>query len=100
MIRESPEVIEFNKWRGFGHISMDQKGTVPGVSWIKVDESPDRIVYFQTGAVGILPKKKSERNQEINLDQQDEVLLVSSFLQLPDLVFQLPNCIWYIKFTF
>ncbi len=36
----SPEVIEFNKWRGFGHISMDQKGTVPGASRIKVFPNP------------------------------------------------------------
>lgn len=93
---ESPEVIEFNKWRGFGHISMDQKGTVPGVSWIKVDgfTRPKWVFLPFPGASWICYNKKRNNLRDIkkiNLDQWwGSFKCQMNSLQLPDLVFQ--NC--------
>ena len=69
---ESPEVIEFNKWRGFGHISMDQKGTVPGVSWIKIDgfTRPNCVSSLSGCFLDMLQQKNNLRDiKKINLDQ-------------------------------
>ena len=86
---ESPEVIEFNKWRGFGHISMDQKGTVPGVSWIKVDgfTRPKWVFLPFSGCfLDMLQQKKKqpERYQEDQLGSMMRFCLVSNeFIAAP-----------------
>jgi len=50
--RYTGSVIEFNKWRGFGHIAMDQKGVVPGdkvfVHWKNI-QTDDRFPRLQQG---------------------------------------------------
>lgn len=50
--RYTGSVIEFNKWRGFGHIAVDQKGVVPGdkvfVHWKNI-QSDDRFPRLQQG---------------------------------------------------
>jgi len=50
--RYAGTVIEFNKWRGFGHIALDQKGVVPGdkvfVHWNNI-QTEDRFPRLQQG---------------------------------------------------
>lgn len=101
---ESPEVIEFNKWRGFGHISMDQKGTVPGVSWIKVDGfTRPNCVYFPFRVLlGYVTSKKettweiSRRSTWIN----DEVLFSVKWIHCSSPILSSKTVFWYIQVTF
>ncbi|CAK9101210.1 unnamed protein product [Durusdinium trenchii] len=50
--RYTGSVIDFNKWRGFGHITMDEKGVVPGdkvfVHWKNI-QTDDRFPRLQQG---------------------------------------------------
>eukprot|EP00913_Durusdinium_trenchii_P014260 g13378.t1 len=58
--RYTGSVIDFNKWRGFGHITMDEKGVVPGdkvfVHWKNI-QTDDRFPRLQQGlqTLGDLP---------------------------------------------
>ena len=103
---ESPEVIEFNKWRGFGHISMDQKGTVPGVSWIKINGfTTPKCVSSLSGCFLDMLQPKNKNNlrdiKKINLDgSMMRFFLVSNeFFAAPRSC--LPKLfLVYIQFTF